>query len=239
LIFMLIGMIEIGAFINAYINTLDSSRASARYVSPLDPSITRCQAFGSDTTGRWLSIFTTNCEIDGREYPAKAAEVKSWGMNGDHGIYNTCKTSRTINFFYVAGCMSLLNMTPGFIDPDNDFDDVVVTVVPVAGGSVASGAITWSFFGNQPISTSASLVVNITNPSNNSFTINPAFSTNLGQYANAPSTGLVVVEVYHAHPQVTKLFSFTAKAVGGNALLPDPIPVHTYSIFPLPAAEPK
>ena len=239
LIFMLIGLVEIGAVASSYIDTLDASRASARYISPLDPSLTRCQPFGSDTTHKWISTFTTNCEHDGREYPAKAAEVKSCGMGGATGIYKTCQTSRTINFFYVAGCMALLNMPEGFVEPANNFDDIIVTTVPVAGGNVASGAVTWSFFGNQPVATSNSIVVNITDPGTNSFTINPTFEASIRQYATAPSTGLVVVEVYHAHPQVTKLFSVAGRLAGSQALIPDPVPIHTYSVFPLPAAEPK
>jgi hypothetical protein len=243
LIFMLIGLIEIGALAGSYIDSLDASRASARYVSPQDPStgqpMARCRPFGSNITGKWISTFTTNCEIDGREYPAKAAEVKSWGMTGDQGIYRTCQSYRDVNFFYVAGCMALLNLPEGYIQPANDYDDVIVTIVPIANGIVAAGAITWSFFGNQPTSASNSMVVIITDPGTNSFTINPSFAANIHQYATAPSTGLTVVEVYHAHPQVTKLFSVASRLAGSQALIPDPVPLHTYSVFPLPAAEPK
>lgn len=46
----------------------------------------------------------------------------------------------------------------------------------------------------------------------------------------APSSGIVLVEVFFAYNQVTKMFSFTG--------IPDPIYVHTYSIMPLSAAEP-
>jgi hypothetical protein len=239
LIFMLIGLVEIGAVAGSYIDTLDASRASARYTSPLDPSITRCQAFGSDTTGRWISTFTTNCEQDSREYDDKAREIKAWGMGGPNGIYQTCKTSRTINFFYIAGCMALMNMPEGFIEPANGYDDIIVTTVPVANGTVAPGAVTWTFFANQPTAASNSIVVNITDPNAMSFTINPSFAANIQQYASAPSTGLVVVEVYHAHPQVTKLFNIAGRLAGSQSLIPDPIPLHTYSVFPLPAAEPK
>lgn len=238
LILLLIGLAEIGVLASAYIDTLDGSRASARYVSPLDPALTRCQTFSASSTGRSVS-FTSDCMIDGREYPSRAATVKSWGMKGNNGIYKTCQGSPTINFFYVAGCMALLNMPEGYVEPANGYDDIIVTTLPITGGAVASGAITWSFFGNQPISTSNSIVVNITNPSNNSFTIQPGFATNIQQYATAPSTGLVVVEVYHAHPQLTKLFNVTSQLAGSKALIPDPIPLHTHTVFPLPAVEPE
>jgi hypothetical protein len=38
---------------------------------------------------------------------------------------------------------------------------------------------------------------------------------------------------------LTKLFNVATQMVGGKALIPDPIPLHTYSVFPVPAAEPK
>ena len=237
LILMLIGLAEIGVLISAYIDTLDASRASARYVSPADPGATRCRDFGPNGTGRTIT-FSSDCWLDGREYPSRAAIVKSWGMQGNEGIYRTCQTSRTTNFFYVAGCMALLNLPEGYLEPANDYDDIIVTTVPITAGTVAPGAITWSFFGNQPISTSNSIVVNITNPSNNSFSIQPNFAANVNRYTTAPATGLVVVEVYHAHPQLTKLFNVATQLVGGKALIPDPIPLHTYSVFPVPAIEP-
>jgi hypothetical protein len=46
----------------------------------------------------------------------------------------------------------------------------------------------------------------------------------------APPTGFVLVEIYYSYDQLIKLWAF----IGA----PDPIPVHTYSIMPLSAAEP-
>jgi hypothetical protein len=80
MILLLAGFVEIGFLINGYITALDASRASARYVSPLDPKLTRCQPFGSDYTGHWITPFTTNCETGVTEYPSRAAEVKGWDM---------------------------------------------------------------------------------------------------------------------------------------------------------------
>jgi hypothetical protein len=47
----------------------------------------------------------------------------------------------------------------------------------------------------------------------------------------APATGLLVVEVYYHYFQVLKLPVFTS-------IIPDPIPIYTYTIMPLSAAEP-
>jgi hypothetical protein len=46
----------------------------------------------------------------------------------------------------------------------------------------------------------------------------------------APSTGLVLVQVFYAYDQILKLFSFTG--------IPDPVYLRAYSIMPLSAAEP-
>jgi hypothetical protein len=47
---------------------------------------------------------------------------------------------------------------------------------------------------------------------------------------NAPATGMLIVEVYYHYSQVLRLPVFTS-------FIPDPIPIHTYTIMPLSAAE--
>jgi hypothetical protein len=47
----------------------------------------------------------------------------------------------------------------------------------------------------------------------------------------APGSGVLVVEVYYNYPQLLKLPVF-------EQVIPDPIPVYSYSIMPLSAAEP-
>mgnify|MGYP000572013956 CR=1 FL=1 len=49
--------------------------------------------------------------------------------------------------------------------------------------------------------------------------------------ANAPNTGLVVVEIYYSYPQILKLPFL-------SSIVPDPIPLHVFAIMPLSAAEP-
>ena len=46
----------------------------------------------------------------------------------------------------------------------------------------------------------------------------------------APSTGVLLVEIFYSYNQILKLFSFTG--------IPDPVNLHAYSIMPLSAAEP-
>jgi hypothetical protein len=231
LLFMVIGMAELGVFFSVYIDVLDSSRAAARYVSPLDPYVTRCYPFES------VSFSSTSCS--GAEYAQKAQDIKSWGAET---IYDACAKSDTLNFFYVAGCLALRNTPKGFLDPANGFDDIIVTTVPITtSGQIVSTSsqpvLFWSFFGNQP-TTASSVVVTVTDRSTLAVDILPSFASSLN-YGGAPSTGMVVVEVYHAHPQLTKLYYAISRLLGSGATIPDPIPVHTYTIFPLPAVEPK
>ena len=175
LILLLAGFVEIGVLINGYITALDASRASARYVSPLDPKLTRCQPFGpdSDPTHSWITPFTSNCTTGVIEYPPRAAEVKSWDMAANGTTYDRCKTSPTVNFFYVAGCLALLNLPRGGLNPitqtiwtANDYagDDIVVTTIPIKDGQPVydDGLLWWSLYGNQPTPAFPSFVVNPT-----------------------------------------------------------------------------
>lgn len=52
-----------------------------------------------------------------------------------------------------------------------------------------------------------------------------------GGGALPPSMGVILVEIFYNYPQTLKLPWLTIA-------VPDPIPVHTYTIMPLPAAEP-
>jgi hypothetical protein len=244
LLLLLIGFIEVGVLVNAYIFATDSSRAAARYVSALDPFVTRCQPFGDSTTdpktGWFDKEFTEDCSD--ADYLDRAAIVKSWGADL---VYDRCQTSNTLNFFYIAGCMAVRNLPKGALDPNpksvwaaNDYagDDVVVTTIPVKGGAIVPswdfeskhyvGQHVWSLYGNQPTAAYPSFV-------------DTNFASIVASYPNAPATGLVVVEVYRAHPQLTKLFAAVNGLARSTAVIPDPIPVHTYSVFPLPAIEPK
>jgi len=49
--------------------------------------------------------------------------------------------------------------------------------------------------------------------------------------SSAPVRGILLVEIYFNYPQLLKVPVFTA-------IVPDPIPVYTYAIMPLPKVEP-
>jgi hypothetical protein len=241
LLLMLAGLVEIGVLVNGYITALDASRAAARYVSPSDPSLTRCQPFSNSGTGLSITFGADPCY---GEYLAKAATVKSWGATL---AYQTCYNSPTRNFYYVAGCMAVLNLPNGGLDPNpktiwttNDYagDDVIVATIPITAGQPVydENARWWSFYGNQPTPAFPSYVISPTG--SGTFVVTPDFVSKLGSYAIAPATGIVVVEVYHAQKHFLGLFNPLSGMVGGSAIIPNPIPIHTFTIFPLVAIEP-
>ena len=233
MLLMLIGFIEIGTFINDYITVTDTTRSAARYVSSQNPEETRCQPFGPKSNPKEILFDTTCLSNYSAAYNTAAATVKGWGADR---VYQVCQESETVNFFYVTGCSVMRNLGSdmGTVLSTTEDIDVVVTTVPITGGvPMAAGTVTWSLYGNK---TSGFLK---TSPPASVADFEDSFKTELTRYSTAPSTGVVIVEVFSAHKQVTGLFSFVSRLAGGNALLPDPIPIHVYSIFPLVALDPS
>jgi len=230
LILILVGFVEIGTFVNDYITITDTTRSAARYVSVQDPTETRCQRFGPISNPEEIHFSSTACES---EYPAAAATVKSWGADR---VYQVCQESETVNFFYVTGCTVVRNLGSDMnaVLSTTEEIDIVVTTVPItAGVPLANRTVTWSLYGNR-ISRFLK-----TSPPASSSDFADSFMTELQRFGTAPPTGVVIVEVYAAHAQVTKLFSSVSRLTGGSAFLADPIPIYAYSIFPLVALDPS
>ena len=245
LLLMLVGFIEIGVYINAYITTVDATRAAARYVAAQDPIETGCFAFGLAGTSQWLS-FSTGCSQT--DYKNGAQTIRGWGADT---LYATCQGYTQTNFYYVAGCMAVRNSPTGWISPtakhmwgpgdDYPGDDIIVTTIPITAGAPTAWSTVprvWTLYDTQPSAAFPSIVITITDPGTNGFQYQQSFLDSLSTYASAPSTGLVVVEAYHAHAQFTKLFTVVNLLAGGRAWLPDPIPIHAYSIFPVASIDP-
>jgi len=244
LLLMIIGFAEIGVYINAYINTVDATRAAARYVAAGDPVETQCYVFGSYNTSLWVSLSSGCTQSD---YKTGAQTVRTWGADA---VRATCLGYTQTNFYYVAGCMAILNSPTGWFSPtakhvwgpgeDYPGDDVIVTTIPISAGvpQMNPAPRMWTLYGLQPSSGFPSEILSITNPSTNDFAYQPSLLANLQRFSSAPSTGVVVVEAYHAHPQLTKLFTVVNRLAGSGAWLPDPIPIHAYSIFPVAALDP-
>jgi hypothetical protein len=232
MLLMLIGFVEIGTFINDYITVTDTTRSAARYVSVQDPTETGCGPFGPKSNPEEIS-FDGKCVTNmSAEYKTVAGTIKGWGPDR---LYQVCQDTETVNFYYVTGCSAVRNLKSdmGTILSTTQDVDVVVTTVPITGGlPIPDRTVTWSLYGNK---TSGFLKVS---PPASVNDFEDSFKTTLNRYSTAPSTGVVIVEVYAFHKQVTGLFSFVSRLAGGDALLPDPIPIHVYSIFPLVALDP-
>jgi len=104
-------------------------------------------------------------------------------------------------------------MNPVVLDPTTG-DDIVISFFSVSGGSVVRfpDADGWSRYGNK--------VSDFTNA-----------EIAARMEAGAPPTGVLLIEVFYNYPQVLKAPFFAQ-------MIPDPIPVYTYAIMPLSAAEP-
>jgi hypothetical protein len=132
------------------------------------------------------------------------------------------RTSQVVWATLNPGCHLPLPDSPGAANcPANEMkipfdpatDDIVVSIVSYDGHSIlrfpASG---WSRFGNHVTAVSNAQLASLLDPT-------------------APGTGFVLVEVFYDYHQLLGMPFFTD-------VLPDPIPVHAYSIMPYPNSEP-
>ena len=121
-------------------------------------------------------------------------------------------------------CHDILPVKPGAANcPASDMkihfdpttDDILVSVVTVSGGSIVRwpGGSVWSRFENHLTSgvSDAEILSHID--------------------ASAPTTGFIIVEIYYNYHQLLGMPFITD-------VIPNPIPVHAYSIMPYPDAEP-
>ena len=124
----------------------------------------------------------------------------------------------THDFFRQAACdvLTELNQERPRLQLDPAQDDIVVSAVSVLQGYGVTARFPsssgWSYYGNFTSRLSDS-------------DINAMIDT------AAPSTGLVIVEVFYHYHQRLKLPWI-------QAFLPDPIEIYTYGVMPLVSAEP-
>lgn len=234
LLILLAGMVEVGAYANDYMNTLDASREAARFGSNLDPELT--------------SVYPFDMRPGNPPFP----DVR---LLSPTALREICDNGETTNFYYEVACLALQNVPVGEINM-NRGDDIVVTVIGVQNGLITRrwplqshrnagaappigdwpyhfmGAGDWD--GDQNAScTSAHMELcrcwSLYGVRSCSFN-NAALASRLR--AGSPSTGYVIVEIFRAHPHFTGLFTI------GN-FIPNPIAMRPYVVFPLPAAEPR
>lgn len=183
-IFILIiaGIVEMGYYLNRYLNILDASREAARYGADLDPIGTGAAAANPsyDPTFNHNSPGFTGATID-------------------------CDT--TNEFYSVIACYAEQNM-PETLDPTNGYDDIVVSAFTIAdGGTVCNNtyrypdyldSVTYGGFADEGWSYHGNQVSN--------FTVD---DVNAMIPAGSPQQGLLIVEMFYLHQQALGLPFFT------------------------------
>lgn len=144
-------------------------------------------------------------------------EGARFGASGDPVFReNNPDCGTTLDYYMQIACLVEQSMAPLTIDPTRD--DIVISVFAIADGQVVArlpaevGENGWSRYSNRTSRLRSADIQALINPGD-------------------PPSGMVVVEVFYNHHQVLKLPFFTA-------FVPDPIPIHTYTIMPVSAAEP-
>jgi hypothetical protein len=205
---LLTGVVEFGFLLNAYLHVLDGAREGARLGSngiPFDPA-----------TGTLHTDFYANV------------------------------IKRTLDV------MDPVLLSAGHPDASHQVDDVVISVWSVTSTALTrfpSSESGYSMCGNlatieayytgQGITYPTTFTDPITGPTWSSCSPRSSTFTTPDMDARrdplAPSSGILLVEVFYNYPQVLKLPVFENSVY---SLIPDPIPVYIYAIMPISAAEP-
>jgi hypothetical protein len=138
--------------------------------------------------------------------------------------------------FYANTAIEVMRVMNPITLVGNRGDDVVISVFSVAGSDIQrwpDGYVSgWSLCNNYSDPSFASDLDpanwNACSPHPSHFTTSQILAL---MNSDAPSTGVLLVEVYYNYPQILKLPVF-------SQVIPDPIPVYTYSVMPLSSAEP-
>ena len=133
-------------------------------------------------------------------------EAARYGADLHPGITKLNKECNTTNDFYaVIACYGAYSLGKN-LNPENGYDDVVVSAYIIINGTVSFRYEPWSLYGNQQ-----SRFDNVA--------INESFGT-----GPCPQ-GIVIVEMWYRHKQILGLPLWTWA-------VPDPIPLYGYTIMP-------
>ena len=220
LLVLIVGVVEVVIFVGTYINLVDLTREAARFASTNDPfeqtSITG--DLDCSTTDSYNFYYDTSCVFSplAGTINTICTQQPKWcnGFNSNE-MFNSAMddiliTNFTITSYLPAG-------SPG----------IVTNHWPSAGPWAWSDhdydtAHNGNWQRNCDGSTPTTAVV----------PINDAYINSYTQSNAQPNKGFVVVEVYYCYNQI-----LNAPII--SQLLPNPIKIHTYTIMPLPAAQPS
>jgi hypothetical protein len=214
LMFIVAGVVELGNLINQYLETIDAAREGARAAN--------LQSFYKTTKDPTTHVITK--VIGDAVYDFTAREVWNTLNPGCMPIDENTpvlpdKGAGTTLPDPITGCLPQSSLPVGQeslmgIPFDPATDDIVISVLSVNGGALTRfpDAQGWSRFGNHISAVSDGALSSLIDSS-------------------APNTGFVLVEIFYNYHQMLG-FPFL------STFLPNPIPVHAYSIMPYPGAEP-
>jgi hypothetical protein len=218
LLLVLLGVVELTLFIGSYINLVDLTREAARFASNRDP-------FAA-------------------------------ASNGDHD----CSTPNSFNFYYDTACIfsplegSSNCTSAAFCNGFNSTltlkpaeDDILISVftetgilqggteVPTITNQFPANNTPWVWSDNDTDLTHNDNWLRDCNRLSTPEAANPTFTmAHMQSYLNnaaMPDKGFVVVEVLYCYHQVLNIPLL-------SQFLPNPIKIHTYTVMPLPAAQP-
>jgi hypothetical protein len=143
-------------------------------------------------------------------------------------------TRMSAESFYENTVIEVMRVISPIVLNGNRGDDIVISVFSVSGSNVERWPLGystgWSLCSN---STDSVIGLNAGDWSSCSSRASQFTSQDIADRmdASAPGSGIVLVEIYYNYPQILKLPVF-------SQIIPDPIPVYTYSVMPNSAAEP-
>jgi Flp pilus assembly protein TadG len=242
LFLMLGGMVEITLTFNDYLQMLDAARYGGRSIADTNPYPVGFPTLAPPSPA---GTFDPN-------------QSSSYDSIPCEGIIVVTQTRSTLNPFRVAACNTKINLNPLIVlktsnradgsanrnvcstsntntTPPNAYrDDIVVSMFATTVVTSTSTITLTRFSGNTIVGSSGQLVVDSTE-SGWSYMNQMCSAIKTADLLSkllltAPNTGFAVVEVFYNRPQT---FDFP----GFGDVIPNPIPMHSYVIFPLVAIE--
>ncbi len=215
LILVVLGVVELTLYIGTYINLVDLTREAARFASQRDPF---------DTS---MDLNKTSCDDPNYNFYIDSAcffsQLKTSPPNP------TCPDAKFCNGF---------NST---VPLKSNEDDILITVWTVSGNVVTDqnpANPPWVWSNNRGFDTShqnnwrRNCDKNAApDPNVQRFFTKTKMDQYMAGSGSIPTKGLVTVEVVYCYHQALNIPIL-------SQFLPNPIMIHTYTIMPLPAAQP-
>jgi hypothetical protein len=216
LLFLLIGFVEIGAMIYNYLSLLDVAREAARFAADRDPEVLNRDMINFPLYPQGA------CDDDALHYYLDTACVVI-GTNFNKDITLDPVTDDIAISVFTIDNNEVVDRKPGLPDTDGvwslysdnwtkNCDGTLDTLTP--------------FFPQSPPNDPW---VAFTTPTFGPGTATPMAGTVLP--SGPTDKGMVLVEIYYCHHQLLNLPIL-------SDLLPNPIPLHAYTVMPAPQAAP-